>query len=214
VQQLPNQVRQAVGIFGWNDTTMPVTGYLLWFLLLVALVLLALRRGNWRERSVVLALPALIAVLDVFIAVGVQAQIGFGMQVRYLLPLAVGVPLVVADVVDRRLKVDPAIRARLAAVVIGGVALLHLVAWVSNARRYAVGTDGPWMPTQWGEWAPQGGWGVWIAVAAIGVVAILGGAVAMGVGAARGGYPRSRGTTHPRMKHSETGSAAPLGERY
>jgi hypothetical protein len=58
------------------------------------------------------------------------------------------------------------------------VATLHFVALWFNARRYAVGTDGPVFFLGRSHWAPLGGWVPWLLVAAVG--AVLLGWVALG----------------------------------
>ena len=54
----------------------------------------------------------------------------------------------------------------------GGVGFLHAVAWYSNARRSAVGSEGPWLFLPSAEWHPPLGW-------ASGCVLALGCAVAL-----------------------------------
>ena len=54
------------------------------------------------------------------------------------------------------------------------------VAWLTNARRAAVGSDGSWWFFGAAEWTPPGGWWVWAVLAAAG--AALGFAAATAAG--------------------------------
>ncbi len=168
ISDLPNQLRQVVGIFGWNDTTMPQVMYLLWFALVGAFSLVALRIGSNRERFSLVGLGAVVVLADLGIATLVEAQIGFGMQARYFLPLAVGIPMVAAEVIFRhpdRVKAPTELWLRRGALV--GVAVLQLVAFLANAHRYAVGQNASWTPP-WGGWSPTGGLALWVVIAVVG----------------------------------------------
>jgi hypothetical protein len=177
VKQLPNQVRQAIGVFGWNDTSMPNIGYALWLLVVLVLAGLALRFGNRRERLMLISLVVAIALLDIAVAAGVEAQVGFGMQVRYLLPLTVGIPMVAAEIVSARWQPAASRQAMLAAVIFAVAGLMQLGGWLTNVHRYAVGRSGGWMLPWKGDWAPIGGWLPWTAFAVVGAGLIVAPAV-------------------------------------
>jgi O-antigen/teichoic acid export membrane protein len=167
VKGLPNQVRQLVGIFGWNDTTMPQLGYAFWLLLALVVVVPALRWGTGRQRLALLGLVVAIVLGDIGIATVIEAQIGFTTQARYLLPLIVGIPMLAAEIAARRW---PASRVRRwsAPTLIGGAALLHLGAWLANEHRYAVGRSGGWLLPWSTAWRPIGGWAPWATLAVVG----------------------------------------------
>jgi hypothetical protein len=191
VRGLPNQVRQVVGIFGWNDTTMPLAGYLLWLVAVVALVGLALTQARLRERAVLSTLVVAVVVLDVLIAVGLEAQIGFGMQARYLLPVAVGVPMIGAEILDRRWQPGSRMARAVTVSLLGLAASVHVLAWLANARRYAVGQDGSWAAFWREGWSPVGGWALWGGLAVTGAICVAASAVVarepgpLGVGTVR-----------------------------
>lgn len=150
---------ELIGVFGWLDSFLPAPVYVLWWTMLAILVSLALLAGTWRARAVLIALTGGIAGLTLFIAVVNLAQTGFGMQGRYVLPIAVSVPLFAGEVLardeqDRRLRHLERWLASLF-LVAGG---LQAVAWYANARRSALGTDGSWLFIGSSEWAPRTGW--------------------------------------------------------
>jgi hypothetical protein len=168
VGDLPNQARQLIGIFGWNDTTMPAVGYALGFAALAAVGVAALRWGDRRARLVLAGAVAAVVTLDVGIAVLIEAQIGFGMQARYVLPLVVGLPILAGEVLERRRPVVPAYVGSLAPAALAAAALLQVVAFVANAHRYAVGAGSAWAPTWDSRWAPVGGLTPWLALVLVG----------------------------------------------
>jgi hypothetical protein len=178
VTHLPNQLRQIVGIFGWNETTMPQPAYALWIILTGALVVAALKVSNWRERAALIGLGVATVLADLAIATLVEAPIGFSMQARYVLPLAVGIPMLAAEQIARRPSELRATTARwLGLVAALGAVALQAVAFLVNAHRYAVGASGGWMPRWPSSWSPDGGLGLWLAVAVVGVVLLAGAAL-------------------------------------
>ncbi len=171
----PNQLRQLVGVFGWNDTPMPQPVYLLSLGLLAAVVLLALRIGGRRDRIAMVALGVATLVVHIALAVLVEAQIGFGMQARYVLPLVVGLPLLATDVLEeRRAALDDRVARFLPPVVFSVTAVVQLIAFLTNLHRYTVGASGSWALPWGGTWAPDGGFFPWVALALVGAALIAG----------------------------------------
>jgi hypothetical protein len=174
ITHLPNQLRQVIGIFGWNETTMPQPAYGLWLLLTGLLVLGALCWGRRAERLAVIGLGLAVLVADVAIATLVEAPIGFGMQARYILPLTVAVPMIGAEVLNRHRSQLGGRRARqLGAAAAGGAIALQATAFLVNSHRYAVGASGTWSLPWPSHWAPSGGLLPWLVVAAVGVAALV-----------------------------------------
>lgn len=164
---------ELVGVFGSLDAVMPAYAYALWWVMLAVLCVAALWVGRWRQRVVMVALAAGIIPLTLGIAALNLAQTGFGMQGRYVLPLAVGLPLLAGEVLVRCPPGQRPVRSehlsleRLLvpfALVAGGV---QTVAWYANARRSAIGTDGSWWFISSSEWAPRTGWYPMLALAAL-----------------------------------------------
>jgi hypothetical protein len=86
--------------------------------------------------------------------------------------LLVFVPLLAGVVlVERLIASGLAAAVRRQFLVIGGlVAMLHVVALWFNARRYAVGTDGPALFVGHSAWVPPGGWEPWLLTGAAGAL--------------------------------------------
>ncbi|MBW0254616.1 DUF2142 domain-containing protein [Cellulomonas sp. PS-H5] len=155
-------VLNMVGQFGWMDT--PLEG---WVLMAYAagaafVVLVALAVGTWRERAVIGLVAAATYVVPVVIHASQAHYLGFIWQGRYILPVAIGVPLLAAFVVHRRSREVPV--AWLAgvqrlgvslAVVLGSLlAVVQLVAFAQNLHRYVNGDDGGWFSLAPDAWLP------------------------------------------------------------
>jgi hypothetical protein len=166
LRDVPNQVRQVVGLFGWNDTPMPQMVYPVALVLLSMAVVGGLWLARRRERAVVVGLMAVVVALHMGLAIFVEAQIGFGMQARYLLPLVVGLPILAVDILEvRRLRLPLLLDRYGLVVVFVGSALIHLVALTANVHRYAVGGQQGWLPPWDALWVPDGGLGPWFTLA-------------------------------------------------
>jgi hypothetical protein len=168
---LPRAGREMIGVFGWLEAGLPRGAINVWAVLTLGLVVLAIVLGSWYERIAIAGVIVGAATLIAAFHAVLLPESGFDVQGRHLLPLAVGVPLLAADVILRH-------RRRLKATVIGAAAVggtvvtaaLQVLAWYGNARRYAVGVSGPTWFFRHAQWSPPGGWHLWI------VVAVLGGA--------------------------------------
>ena len=164
-------MRDFIGIFGWNDTLMPMPAYVLGTVLLAGVGVFALKVGTLRERVTLISLAFAAIGLDLVLAVFVEAQIGFGMQARYIMPLAVGLPLLAGDILQMHAeRLRPKGARRFLAAAYGGAAVLHLTAFVANQHRYAIGSSGSWLPPWDSKWSPEGGLGIWFAVAGAGFI--------------------------------------------
>jgi hypothetical protein len=181
VKGLPNQFRQIVGVFGWSETTMPQVMYALWGLLALGVGGLALWYGTRRERIALVGLGVIIVIADLGIATVIEAPIGFGMQARYILPLAVGLPMLAGEILNRHRDrpgrrrgygITTRLEGRIRVVTFLGIAFLQLVAFVANLHRYVVGQNAPWKLPWDGSWRPAGGIAVWAAFAIVGVVCL------------------------------------------
>ncbi len=171
VADLPGIGRDLVGTFGWLDTRMPNLAYGTWALMLLALVGLALLRASGRERLVLLAVPLGLAAVSVAISAGILRQNGFGLQGRHVLALAIMLPILAADVVaDKAGSVRERPRPLLLGLAVPAMAV-QAVGWYSNARRAAVGTDGPVWFLGHSRWSPPGTWILLGAVVALATVA-------------------------------------------
>ncbi|HEV1997725.1 MAG TPA: DUF2142 domain-containing protein [Candidatus Dormibacteraeota bacterium] len=169
IAAVPEAFGEAIGVFGWQDTLMPRPAYAVWGLALVGLISPALLRGRHRERRtldvlVVACFGAIVAVSAV-----IELPTGFAVQGRHVLPALMALPLVSGEILYRnRERIGYRSVARIGALVAVPAALVQFVGWYSNAHRYAVGLDGPWLFLGRSAWSPSAGWLPWIALAAIG----------------------------------------------
>ncbi|HUQ40262.1 MAG TPA: DUF2142 domain-containing protein [Acidimicrobiales bacterium] len=172
--ELPEVLRQQIGVFGWLDAAMPAGAYAAWRMLLVVLVTLGLLVAGGRSRRALVTIAVGAAAVTVGLAAAVIHQTGFGMQGRYVMPVVVAVPLVAGEVLARRRsRLGAALPVRLPAAVAALTATVHLVGWYANGRRQSVGVRGPVWFIGRGAWSPPGGWATWAAVALIGAVALV-----------------------------------------
>ena len=172
LHDLDDIARHAVGNFGALDTPVPGWLYVAWGLAALGFVGLAAVRGTWRERAG-LALAAVVA-LGLTIAVSVfQLRTGFGAQGRHVLPVLVLLPLWAGEMLRRRPDGLGWLPPAGCALWAGG----QSVAWLANARRGAVGSDGSWWFFGAAEWSPPGGWWVWAVLAAVGAALAMAAAI-------------------------------------
>jgi hypothetical protein len=167
--ELAQMYRQHIGVFGWLDTELPIEGYLLWSLSLAVLLVSAVVLGTARQRIVLAVLALGGAALTVVVSAALIRPTGFGMQARYVMPLTLAIPLFAGEVVRSQWA---QVRSRfvrasmcLAVASVGG---LQFIAWYTNARRQAVGTDGPKLFLGVAEWQPPLGWTPWMVLALAG----------------------------------------------
>ncbi|MCM3882257.1 DUF2142 domain-containing protein [Frankia sp. R82] len=168
-------LRQWVGVFGWASLPMPEFAYRLWWAAVIVLVGLAFALGSARARLGLVAVLVGAAALAIGLDVLVLRQTRFPVYGRYLLPLAVLVPLTAGELVARRADRLPAgVRRAVQITVPLVVTTVHLVALWADGRRYAVGVDGPRWYLDHAQWTPSGGWTLWAALAGAGGACLLG----------------------------------------
>ena len=164
IDKLPHLPKQAVGVFGATDIFMPLTFYIVWWLMLGALLAGAFYASRGRER---VSLPALAVVVVAATAVlsAVYRQIGYELTARYILPFAAILPLWAGELLSRHCRrLGPRVaRAMLLGVTVGA-AVVHAAAWYTHGRRVSVGVDGSWFFPPDAGWVPPLGWWTWIAV--------------------------------------------------
>jgi hypothetical protein len=98
--------------------------------------------------------------------------VGAGSQGRHLLPLLAFCPVFAGVVVVERLQaVDLRAAVRRLFVAVAVVAAsLQFLGLFTNARRYAVGLQGPYLFFGEAEWSPRFGWLPWLALGLAGSV--------------------------------------------
>ncbi len=145
-------LRQMVGVFGWLDTPAPVATFVLWLLVLGVLLLAARRAG--RRFLVPLGAIALAGVLvPVAYQVSLAHSIGLFWQGRYLLPFAVGLPILASVAAAPRWRAEGSGRGLVVGMV-AALAVAHFLAFWEGLRRYAVGIHGPVFFFASARWEP------------------------------------------------------------
>jgi hypothetical protein len=144
-----------VGILGWLDTELPGYVYQSWYTIVIGVLVVALWRGNWRERVVVASLTAMVVLIPLALVARQAKVLGVVWQGRDTMPLAVGAVIMAAAVCGaparRRARraaqrFDPQLRRQVARVTLVGIvaalAVANMFAFYTNLRRYAVGRYG------------------------------------------------------------------------
>ncbi|WP_432456753.1 DUF2142 domain-containing protein [Cellulomonas iranensis] len=147
-------VEQMIGVFGWIDTPAPGTAILLVSGVLGLLGVLALAVARRREWISLGGLSLAVVLLPIVLQVPNATSVGLPWQGRYLLAVAVGVPVLAGVVLDRRpgLPARAARRATVVALVLLGLVQAACFWW--NLRRYVAGLDTPWFESIPEPWAP------------------------------------------------------------
>lgn len=135
-------LRQMVGVFGWLDAPAPGLTFAVWFVALGVLLVLALAGArDRRARVVVVVVVVVLVTLPIVVQLPGAPDAGLIWQGRYLLPLALGLPLLCALLLARD-RPELARDLRLPAVLAPALLLAHVAALYWVLRRYAVGVDG------------------------------------------------------------------------
>ncbi len=145
-------LEQMVGVFGWDDTSAPAWTYRIWAVAIVVLVVLAVRTGNRRGLLLLGWVVALCLLLPVVLSLPSAHSIGIAWQGRYILPLAVGIPLLSAALGAQVVRSVWIGRTFFVA-----LWLASLLAYLETLRRYAVGIYGPF-DFLGASWRPVEGW--------------------------------------------------------
>jgi hypothetical protein len=137
-------VHEMIGVFGWLDTYIPLWCYRVVETILWVLLGLAVLRRRWRVLGVAVLLAAVVASLTTALSLHERAKFGIVGQARYDLPLAVGLPVLVAYAASasRRAR-TPWVLGVVAGVSGLALAVVQFVAFVYLAQRNRTGIRGP-----------------------------------------------------------------------
>lgn len=166
-------VGTGIGVFGWLDTPLPDTAIaawvVMWLVVIGAALLVARRSAFWS----VLGMLVLTVVVTAVVYMSVFFPVAATVQGRHVLPLFVLCPIVASTTLVRHLGRSAGTTSRLLVTVgvVAGVVQGGSVYW--NARRYAVGLDGPMLFLGHSEWSPPFGWVTWLAVALAGSILLV-----------------------------------------
>ncbi len=170
--QLRELAHQAVGVFGWLDTPLPAPAEQAWFLAIGIAACVALVVGTSRQRVALVGTCVAVAAATVGVQLFVMDQIGYGMQMRYVLAMAVAVPLLSAEIISERNDARKDLAGLSRVLLFGVMVIVSVVQWVAyytNAHRYAVGLDSPRSLLTQAAWQPPGGTVLWLVVTGTGV---------------------------------------------
>jgi hypothetical protein len=145
-------LQQMVGTFGWLDTLAPLATYYVWYAVLGLVLLVAFSVARRRQSSVLALIIAIVILAPVAISYQQAHRIGVIWQARYIMPVAVAVPLLGFVLCTRVLDL-PDLRRRLPSVIAVLVAIAQWSAFAGTLRRYAVGLAGP-LDFLNGAWRP------------------------------------------------------------
>ncbi len=157
-----NYVRNMIGQFGWTDTELPTLVFLAFAAAAGLVLVLAVALGTWRDRLAIAAVAALSVIIPVLVHSSQAKYLGIIWQGRYILPVAIGIPLVAGYVVARRIEslpssVQAAVErpgAAITTVVAVALSAVQLVAFTLNLHRYVNGIDGGWFSLAPDAWLP------------------------------------------------------------
>jgi hypothetical protein len=163
LEGLPDALREAVGRFA-GDYFVPTWVALAWAVLLAVLVTAAARRQPRLALLTVVSIVAMAAYATSYLTSGFDAFYG-----RYALPALVVLPLCAgAALAERGSQLAESARTRVVVAFTLATAAIHLVAWWLEARRLAVGTNGPLYFLDDAAWTPPGGWALWVVAMVVG----------------------------------------------
>ena len=174
LDQFSGVLRGAIGDFGALTVPLPPSVDWLWWLLVVAVILVALWLGTVRERVVVGAVVVLGLAFPILFWAWVDRLSGFGLQGREVLPELMLIPLVAGEVVARnrrRLEVRRASGPALFAILVLTAGVQAYSWWLSAGT--AGGAAGRFDFWGYATWSPPAGWAPWVAAACLGSLALV-----------------------------------------
>jgi Predicted membrane protein (DUF2142) len=166
-------LQQEIGVFGWLDTNQVGPSYVIWGAIVWSLVTLALFTGSRRERWTLGLLVAANLLLTPILYAVIAAPAGGGVQGRWLLPVAAGVPLLAGVVIARNARITDRATHLLTLGVVATIAVVQFLAFYQDGRRYAVGPTGALLYFRNSLWSPPGGWVLWLGLALVSCVGIV-----------------------------------------
>ncbi len=152
--RLPWYLTSMADGLSYFDTNTPYVG-LGWTLAFGALLLFAVACGTNPQRWRLVALSAGVIALPVVVDVTTVNSYGFPFQARYMLPLAVGLPLLAAFVIGQQKRLDAALNTSITRIFVVALLPLQWVALVQVMIRWqhGLGLGRPINPFT-GSWLP------------------------------------------------------------
>ncbi|HVX43242.1 MAG TPA: DUF2142 domain-containing protein [Mycobacteriales bacterium] len=148
-------LKDMIGMFGWKDTPPPLWSTLVWVVLLFVVVAAAIVTRARRGPYVLPALCIVIVLLPALLSAANARQDGLIGQARYLMPVAVGIPVIACFLLLPRLRAGRWLTGAVWTVA-GATAVVQAAAFVQALRRYRGGAQSPLL-RRTSEWAPPAG---------------------------------------------------------
>lgn len=151
-----SNLEQMIAAFGWLDVRSPRGVHFAWLFVTGTLVLFAMHSA--RQLRAQLALVAVVAatlLIPIVIEVRGYDQYGLIWQGRYILPVAVGIPLLSGVLLDRAAAPMRAFLERPRRSLIVMLWVAHCVAFWFLLRRYSMGADASVVIPLHPEWSPR-----------------------------------------------------------
>ncbi|MEO7803578.1 MAG: DUF2142 domain-containing protein [Actinomycetota bacterium] len=174
LEQMPQVIRQFIGIFGYLEVSMPRSAYLTWYVALGLISIAALVVGRMTQRFGLVVTGLIAYVTPAFLSAAMLRHTGFGVQGRHTLAAAVFLPVLAGETIYRnRARLPRLIAIVLPSLVALMVGTVQFAAWYTNARRAAVGIGGPIWFAGHSEWVPPAGWTPWALCALAGSLLLV-----------------------------------------
>lgn len=150
--KLDEEYWQMIGVFGWLSTPAPGLVYVVFSLLLGGLLILAALQSSARQNITLTLLVLAVVAVPVLSELASYDTIPFGWQGRYTLPIAVGVPILLA-MSDGAATVPSRLRRRFLLVTAVGLVVVHSLSFMGAINRHLFGISGFWWRTEQ-DWDP------------------------------------------------------------
>jgi len=160
LRDTPLFIQQAVGVFGWLDTTLPVMVYMLFFVAFSLLTAIAALAAGRRAAVTMTILVAAAVLVPVFVQACSVHQTGIIWQGRYGIFIYIAIPIFAGLVLSSAAGSRVAFLSTRTTIVIGTLLWLFVVtAFLLVLRRYVVGNGTPITKMiNHAEWQPPLGW--------------------------------------------------------
>ncbi len=147
---------QFIGVFGWLDTNSPALTVVIWTVMLIAVVVIGLIAGSWRQRLCLVLLGVAIIVVPTAITSSHARVDGLVWQARYSYPLDVGVLLLATAAASHGWFTRRGVVRLIAVAAAVGVVLAQGAAYYTALRRFVVGSQGTthFLFNHAGDWEP------------------------------------------------------------
>ncbi|WP_316523490.1 DUF2142 domain-containing protein [Kitasatospora brasiliensis] len=164
-------MKQMIGYFGWLDAQPPAGTLLVWCGVVLALAMIALCYARFRDTLAIVGVMVGIVVIPIAAQAMQARQLGMIWQGRYLLPFAVGLPIMCAALCHERLPWGGFAWRRLLVIFGFSLSLVNVAAFLWALRRNTVGTTGPLLISP-AHWSPPGSWVLWLVVYTLATLAL------------------------------------------